>query len=163
MKIYFRTFGCQMNVNDTETMAGVLKETGHEIVENEDDADVVIINSCAVRAKSERKAYGKLGRLKALKSKNNDLIVGFGGCVSEKERNKLLESHEELNFVFGTRNISQINNFIKRASKGERFADFSDTLDEIDSATPRNHESKHHAWVTIIYGCDKFCSYCIVP
>ncbi|TYB95818.1 MAG: tRNA (N6-isopentenyl adenosine(37)-C2)-methylthiotransferase MiaB [Kosmotoga sp.] len=163
MKIYFRTFGCQMNVNDTETMAGVLKESGHVIVENENDADVVIINSCAVRGKSERKAYGKLGRLKALKRKKNDLIVGFGGCVAEKERNKLLESHEELNFVFGTRNISQINDFIERAARGERFVDFSDTLNKINSTTPRYRESKHHAWVTIIYGCDKFCSYCIVP
>ncbi|MFO7881041.1 MAG: tRNA (N6-isopentenyl adenosine(37)-C2)-methylthiotransferase MiaB, partial [Kosmotogaceae bacterium] len=163
MKIYFRTFGCQMNVNDTETMAGILKKSGHEIIDNENEADVVIINSCAVRGKSERKAYGKLGRLKALKKKKNDLIIGFGGCVAEKEKNKLLELHDELNFVFGTRNISQINNFIEKALKGERFTDFSDKLDEIISTTPRFRESKHHAWVTIIYGCDKFCSYCIVP
>ncbi len=163
MKIYFRTFGCQMNVNDTETMAGILKKSGHEIVDSENDADVVIINSCAVRGKSERKAYGKLGRLKALKKKKNNLIIGFCGCVAEKEKNKLLKTHDELNFVFGTRNISQISDFIKRASKGERFTDFSDKLNEIDAKTPRVHESKHHAWVTIIYGCDKFCSYCIVP
>jgi tRNA-2-methylthio-N6-dimethylallyladenosine synthase len=152
-----------MNVNDTETMAGILKNAGHEIVEAENNADAVIINSCAVRGKSERKAYGKLGRLKALKKKKNDLIIGFGGCVAEKEKEKLLEFHEELNFVFGTRTISQINDFIERASKGERFVDFSDRLSELDSTTPRYRESNHHAWVTIIYGCDKFCSYCIVP
>jgi len=151
-----------MNVNDTETMAGILKSKGHTIVDNEEDADVVIVNTCAVREKAEKKLYGKLGRLKSLKKKNKGLIIGVSGCVAEKAKDVLLE-REEVNFVFGTRSISRIDEFLERAVKGERFVELSDFIDEINSNTPRLRTSQHHAWVTIIYGCNKFCSYCIVP
>ncbi|ACR80230.1 MULTISPECIES: tRNA (N6-isopentenyl adenosine(37)-C2)-methylthiotransferase MiaB [Kosmotoga] len=162
MKIAFRTFGCQMNVNDTETMAGILKSNGYVIVDNEEEADVVIVNTCAVREKAEKKLYGKLGRLRSLKKKNRNLIIGVSGCVAEKEKEALLK-REEVNFVFGTRSISRVNEFLERAIKGERFVELSDFIDEINSSTPRLRTSRHHAWVTIIYGCNKFCSYCIVP
>ncbi|RKX49191.1 MAG: tRNA (N6-isopentenyl adenosine(37)-C2)-methylthiotransferase MiaB [Thermotogae bacterium] len=162
MKIAFKTYGCQMNVNDTETMAGLLIEAGHEIVEKEEEADVVIVNTCAVREKAEKKLYGKLGRLKALKKKNKTLIVGVAGCVAEKEKEKLL-NRDEVNFVIGTRSIAKIPEFLERAAKGEKFLEMSDYLDEINWSTPRYHTNDHHAWVTIIYGCNKFCSYCIVP
>lgn len=151
-----------MNVNDTETMAGLLIEAGHEIVEKEEEADVVIVNTCAVREKAEKKLYGKLGRLKALKKKNKTLIVGVAGCVAEKEKEKLL-NRDEVNFVIGTRSIAKIPEFLERAAKGEKFLEMSDYLDEINWSTPRYHTNNHHAWVTIIYGCNKFCSYCIVP
>jgi len=162
LKIAFKTYGCQMNVNDTETMAGLLIEAGHEIVEKEEEADVVIVNTCAVREKAEKKLYGKLGRLKALKKKNKTLIVGVAGCVAEKEKEKLL-NRDEVNFVIGTRSIAKIPEFLERAAKGEKFLEMSDYLDEINWSTPRYHTNDHHAWVTIIYGCNKFCSYCIVP
>lgn len=151
-----------MNVNDTETMAGLLIEAGHEIVEKEEEADVVIVNTCAVREKAEKKLYGKLGRLKALKKRNKTLIVGVAGCVAEKEKEKLL-NRDEVNFVIGTRSIAKIPEFLERAAKGEKFLEMSDYLDEINWSTPRYHTNNHHAWVTIIYGCNKFCSYCIVP
>jgi len=96
------------------------------------------------------------------KSSSNDLIIGICGCIAETRKEELL-SNKAVNFVFGTRNISRINEFLERASQGERFADVSDRIEEVDFATPRIHSSKHHAWVTIIYGCNKFCSYCIVP
>ncbi|OAA31325.1 (dimethylallyl)adenosine tRNA methylthiotransferase [Kosmotoga arenicorallina S304] len=162
MKVAFKTYGCQMNVNDTETMAGLLIKAGHEIVENEEEANAVIVNTCAVREKAEKKLYGKLGRLKALKKKNRALIVGVAGCVAEKEKEKLLD-RDEVNFVMGTRSIAKIAEFLERAAKGEKFLDMSDHLDKINWSTPRHHTSNHHAWVTIIYGCNKFCSYCIVP
>jgi len=162
LKIAFKTYGCQMNVNDTETMAGLLIEAGHEIVEKEEEADVVIVNTCAVREKAEKKLYGKLGRLKALKKRNKTLIVGVAGCVAEKEKEKLL-NRDEVNFVIGTRSIAKIPEFLERAAKGEKFLEMSDYLDEINWSTPRYHTNNHHAWVTIIYGCNKFCSYCIVP
>ena len=92
----------------------------------------------------------------------NDLIIGICGCIAETKKEELL-SNKAVNFVFGTRNISRINEFLTRASKGERFSDLSDKLDEMDFQTPRVRQSNHHAWVTIIYGCNKFCSYCIVP
>jgi tRNA-2-methylthio-N6-dimethylallyladenosine synthase len=143
-------------------MKGILCKNGYSITEEQEEADVAIINSCAVREKAENKMYGKLGRLKALKSKNPHLIIGLCGCVAEKEKETLLKK-KEVNFIFGTRNIVDIDSMIKRVKNGERFAEFKDSLDEINFETPRMRDSKHHAWVTIIYGCNKFCSYCIVP
>jgi len=151
-----------MNLNDTEIMKGILCKKGYEITEDQEEADVAIINSCAVREKAENKMYGKLGRLKALKNKNPNLIIGLGGCVAEKEGQSLLKKRE-VNFVFGTRNISDIDRMIKKAKSGKRFAEFDDMLDDVNYETPRMRDSNHHAWVTIIYGCNKFCSYCIVP
>jgi len=151
-----------MNLNDTEIMKGILHRDGYEITEEQEEADVAIINSCAVREKAENKMYGKLGRLKALKNKNPHLIIGLCGCVAEKEKDLLLKK-KEVNFIFGTRSIVDIDSMIKRAKSGEKFAEFKDSLDEVNFETPRMRDSKHHAWVTIIYGCNKFCSYCIVP
>ena len=162
MKVAFRTFGCQMNISDTEAMMGILRRAGHEIIESEEVADAVIVNTCAVREKSEDKLYGKLGQLKALKKSNDRLIVGVCGCVAEKNSTELL-THREVNFVFGTRAISRIDELLSRAAGGERLIEMGDYIDELDANCPRVRTSKHHAWVTIIYGCDKFCSYCIVP
>ncbi len=162
MKVAFRTFGCQMNINDTEAMMGVLSKAGHEIVANEEDAEAVIVNTCAVRAKSEDKLYGKLGQLKAMKKRKGRLLVGVCGCVAEKNAVELL-THKEVDFVFGTRVITRVDELLGRAESGERFVAMGDFIDELDSDTPRIRTSAHHAWITIIFGCDKFCSYCIVP
>lgn len=162
MKVAFRTFGCQMNISDTEAMMGILRRAGHEIIDSEEAADAVIVNTCAVREKSEDKLYGKLGQLKALKKSNDRLVVGVCGCVAEKNSTELL-THREVDFVFGTRAISRIDEFLSRAAGGERFIEMGDYIDELDANSPRLRTSKHHAWITIIYGCDKFCSYCIVP
>jgi len=162
LKVAFRTFGCQMNISDTEAMMGLLRLAGHSIVNSEEEADAVIVNTCAVREKSEDKLYGKLGQLKAQKKRNAKLIVGVCGCVAEKNSDELL-THREVSFVFGTRAISRVAEMLSRASAGERFIELGDFVDELDSETPRLRTSKHHAWITIIYGCDKFCSYCIVP
>lgn len=162
MKVAFRTFGCQMNISDTETMMGLLGEAGHEVVDSEDGADAVIVNTCAVRGKSEDKLYGKLGQLKALKKRRGRLLVGVCGCVAEKNSLELL-SHKEIDFVFGTRAITRVGEFLSRADSGERFIELGDFIGELDAKTPRDRLSGHHAWITIIYGCDKFCTYCIVP
>ncbi len=162
MKVAFRTFGCQMNISDTEAMMGILRRAGHEIIDSEEAADAVIVNTCAVREKSEDKLYGKLGQLKALKKSNDRLVVGVCGCVAEKNSTELL-THREVDFVFGTRAISRIDELLSRAAVGERFIEMGDYIDELDADSPRLRTSKHHAWITIIYGCDKFCSYCIVP
>ncbi len=162
MKVAFRTFGCQMNISDTQAMMGILRRAGHEIIDSEEAADAVIVNTCAVREKSEDKLYGKLGQLKALKKSNDRLVVGVCGCVAEKNSTELL-THREVDFVFGTRAISRIDEFLSRAAGGERFIEMGDYIDELDANSPRLRTSKHHAWITIIYGCDKFCSYCIVP
>lgn len=151
-----------MNINDTEAMMGVLSKAGHEIAVSEEEADAVIVNTCAVRAKSEDKLYGKLGQLKAVKKRKGRLLVGVCGCVAEKNALELL-THKEVDFVFGTRAITRVDELLGRAESGERFIEMGDFIDELDSTTPRIRTSAHHAWITIIFGCNKFCSYCIVP
>ncbi len=151
-----------MNINDTEAMMGVLSKAGHEIAASEEEADAVIVNTCAVRAKSEDKLYGKLGQLKAVKKRKKRLLVGVCGCVAEKNALELL-THKEVDFVFGTRAITRVDELLGRAESGERFIEMGDFIDELDSDTPRIRTSMHHAWITIIFGCNKFCSYCIVP
>lgn len=164
MKFYIKTFGCQMNINESEIMAGLLEEEGHEWTENPDDADLILINSCAVREKAENKMYaviGSLGKLK--KNGEKDVIIGVGGCSAEKEKEKILNKFSTVNFVFGTRNVTDVVDMVKRAKKGKRFMDFSDKLEDFTSQLSIRPFSKHHAWVTIIHGCNKYCTYCIVP
>lgn len=163
MKFFIRTFGCQMNLNESEIMAGLLINEGFEWTENPEEADIIIINSCSVREKAENKMYGAIGGYGKLKEKNKNLIIGIGGCSAEKEREVLLEKFKNIDFVFGTRNVIDIANLVKRALDGERFADFSDKLDEVSYAIAKRPFSNHHAWITIIYGCNKYCTYCIVP
>lgn len=159
MRIYVKTYGCQMNENDSLYMMGILRECGHEIVDDLETADIALVNTCAVRKKAEEKFYGKLGEIQHIRKKKK-MIIGVGGCLAEKERERLLS--KGVDFVFGTRSYSRIGELVERALKGEKFTYFEDHIDEITSQTPRIISS-HHAWVTIIYGCDRFCSYCIVP
>jgi len=151
-----------MNVNDSEIMKGILRQKGHEIT-GLDDADVVLVNTCAVRQKSEDKAYAFIGRLNKMKrEEGRNIKVGVCGCAAEKGKKAFLR-RQGVDFVFGTRSITRIEEHALKAVNGKRFMDFSDTLDEIDHTTPAVRNSSHHAWVTISYGCNKFCSYCIVP
>jgi len=152
-----------MNLNESEIMAGLLTEDGFEWTENPEEADIIIINSCSVREKAENKLYGAIGGYGKFKEKNKNLIIGIGGCSAEKERENLLNRFKNIDFVFGTRNVIDIPNLVKRALGGERFADFSDKLDEVNYIIPKRPFSKHHAWITVIYGCNKYCTYCIVP
>jgi len=161
LKFYIRTFGCQMNENDSEAMKGLLINRGFNLVEDINEADIIIINTCAVRQKAEDKFYGKLGEVNRLKKKKK-ILVGVCGCIAEKEKERLLEN-KTVDFVFGTRSIAKLDWIINEALKGRKFVYMEDHLDEFDSSFPRYRDSKHHAWVTIIYGCNKFCSYCIVP
>jgi tRNA-2-methylthio-N6-dimethylallyladenosine synthase len=160
MRFYIKTFGCQMNENDSETMAGLLMKEGFTPASAPEEADVVIINTCAVRRKSEEKAYSELGQMLKIKRKRK-LVVGVAGCVAEKEREKLLERGAD--FVLGTRAVLKVTEAVKRALQGEKVALFEDHLDEYTHELPRIRSSKHHAWITIIFGCDRFCTYCIVP
>jgi len=162
LKFHIKTFGCQMNMNDSEAIKGILKLKGFTPVEDITEADIIIVNTCAVRKKAEDKFYGKLGEINRVKKRKKNLVVGVCGCVAEKEKEKLLENNV-VDFVFGTRSIPRIDQIIDEALKGKRFVYMEDHIEELDGSFPRIRDSKHHAWVTIIYGCNKFCSYCIVP
>ncbi|KLO23898.1 MULTISPECIES: tRNA (N6-isopentenyl adenosine(37)-C2)-methylthiotransferase MiaB [unclassified Marinitoga] len=163
MKFYIKTFGCQMNVNESEIMTGILEKEGFEWTENPQEADFIILNSCAVREKAEHKLYGAIGHYEKLKRKNKNIIIGVGGCVAEKERSEILKRFHGVDFVFGTRNYMEIKELYLNAKNGKRFADFSDKFEEITADLPKHPYSKHHGWINIIYGCNKYCTYCIVP
>ncbi|MEJ5257335.1 MAG: tRNA (N6-isopentenyl adenosine(37)-C2)-methylthiotransferase MiaB [Fervidobacterium sp.] len=156
MKVHIFTYGCQMNENDTEIAKQLLLNEGYELTENEDEADVVILNTCAVRKKSEEKVYSHIGKLKKKGKK-----IGIMGCVAEKEKENLFK--RGVSFVLGTRALAEIPQAVQNAKNGSRHAYFDDTLSEIEYHKVETRSSKHHAWITIIYGCDRFCTYCIVP
>lgn len=156
MKVFVHTYGCQMNENDSEVAKQFLVDSGIEIAESEDDADVVVLNTCAVRRKSEEKVYSHIGQLRKKRK-----LVGVMGCVAEKERERLFA--RGVSFVVGTRALSRLPIAVLHAMDGKRTMFLEDTLEEIDYAKVFTRSSKHHAWITVIHGCDRFCTYCIVP
>lgn len=141
-----------MNIHDTEIMKGLLVNSGHEIVDNVKLADLIVINTCAVREKSENKVYSLVGRLK-----KDGYKIGITGCVAQIMQNKL--KNYGVDFVIGTRAISSISS----AVSGVKKIDLEDHICEVNSDTPVIREQKRHAWVNVIAGCNKFCTYCIVP
>lgn len=163
---YLETFGCQMNVVDSERIADMLTQIGYMQTEDSKQADVVLLNTCSVRDKAERRVYGHLGRYKSLKKKNPDLIVGVGGCVAQQEGERLLESIPHLDIVFGTHNVHKLPEMVQRvAQKQGRFqeTDFLDTETRLQLFPQRRGGDAISRFVTIMQGCDNFCSYCIVP
>lgn len=156
MKVHIYTYGCQMNENDTEIAKQLLLNGGFEVVDSEDEADIVILNTCAVRKKSEDKVYSHIGKLRKKGKK-----IGIMGCVADKEKENLFR--RGVLFVIGTRAIAKIPEAVSNAKDGTKQIYLDDTLDEIDYHKVETRNSKHHAWITIIYGCDRFCTYCIVP
>lgn len=157
-RVFIQTFGCQMNEYDTDQMKQVLETKGFTPTENISEADLVLVNSCAVREKSETKALSFLGRLSELKKQKPDTVIGFGGCVGQTEGPRLVERFHFLDFAFGTNNYRDLPKLI------EKYEDRWEEINEFDSLlTTSRPESKSQAFITITNGCDKFCSYCIVP
>ncbi len=166
-KTYFiRTYGCQMNDHDTEVMAGILENLQFTKVDDVNVADVVIFNTCAIRENAENKVLGEISRLKPLKQKNPDKIFAVCGCMSQEEGivNRLLEKYPMVDMIFGTHNIHRLAELLKGAMfDKERVVEVWSKEGEIIEDLPKVRDSKTKAWVNIIYGCDKFCTYCIVP
>ncbi len=165
-KYYIRTYGCQMNEHDTETMAGILHAVGYSATEVVEEANVIIFNTCAIRANAENKVFGEIGRLSKLKQDNPDLIFAVCGCMSQEEDvvNKLLKTYTFVDLIFGTHNIHRLPNLLNDAMMNkERVVEVWNQEGEIIEDLPKSRANKTQAWVNIIYGCDKFCTYCIVP
>ncbi|WP_126992944.1 tRNA (N6-isopentenyl adenosine(37)-C2)-methylthiotransferase MiaB [Thermosipho globiformans] len=156
MKFFIKTYGCQMNENDSEVARYYLEQEGYESAENENEADIVILNTCVVRKKAEDKFLSTIGELRKKNKK-----IGVMGCGAEKLKENLFK--RGVNFVVGTRALVKIPEAVELALKGKKTAIFDDKLDEIDYKNILKRNSKHHAWITIIYGCNRFCTYCIVP
>lgn len=160
------TYGCQMNDHDSETMAGILEEIGYEKTSKADNADIIIINTCAIRENAENKVFGKIGEFKRLKRTNPNLILAVAGCMAQEETvvNKILRSHDYVDLIFGTHNIHMLAKYIKDTLlTKETLVEVWNKEGDIIENLPRKIENKIKAWVNIMYGCDKFCTYCIVP
>jgi len=158
------TFGCQMNKSDSETMAGILEEKGYAPVDTPKQSDVILLNTCAVRGHSEEKAYSYLGHYRSMKEQNPKLVIGFTGCVAQKEGKDLLDRFPHLDFVMGPQNLTGLGEYVEAVREGEGQLLATDgELEMVQSETPRNREDGQQGWVPIMTGCDKFCTFCIVP
>lgn len=161
-----KTYGCQMNEHDTEVMSGLLELIGYVANPNMEEADVVILNTCAVRENAENKVFGKIGSLKHLKQENPEKIFAVCGCMSQEEDvvTKLLTKYNYIDLIFGTHNIHRLPSLLDDAMKAKAMVvEVWSQEGDIVENLPRERASKTKAWVNIIYGCDKFCTYCIVP
>lgn len=163
-KVYLRTYGCQMNEHDSQRMLYHLKTLNFAPVEEPEEADLVFFNTCAIRELSNFKFYSHLGETKHIKAKNKDVKIGIGGCVAQSEGNDLLKKFTHLNFSIGTDCIDQISEVVYRVYAGEEKVQLHswDRTTNYSIETKIVHDSPQ-AFVNIIKGCDKFCSYCIVP
>lgn len=165
-KFFIRTYGCQMNEHDTEVMAGIFTEMGFDATDSTDDADIILLNTCAIRENAENKVFGEIGHLKHLKTENPDLILGVCGCMSQEESvvNRILQKHQFVDLIFGTHNIHRLPHLLKEAmfSKEMVVEVWSKEGDVIENL-PKVRKGNIKGWVNIMYGCDKFCTYCIVP
>jgi tRNA-2-methylthio-N6-dimethylallyladenosine synthase len=159
------TYGCQMNEHDTETMMGIFEAMGYQRTEDKQLADVILLNTCAVRENAEDKVFGELGHLKALKLQNPSLILGVCGCMSQEESvvNRIMQKHPFVDLIFGTHNIHRLPHLLKEAYLcKEMVVEVWSKEGDIIENLPKKREGMK-AWVNIMYGCDKFCTYCIVP
>jgi tRNA-2-methylthio-N6-dimethylallyladenosine synthase len=160
-KVYIKTFGCQMNVADSEQMVQVLAQD-YVLTDRPDDADLYLVNTCAIRKKSEEKVRSLLGSLKALKQKRPQMLLGVGGCVAQQEGERLLTAVPHLDLVFGTHGIYRLPELVHRASR-QREADVA-LRDGFPPAPPRRWQpGAAQALVTIMQGCDNYCAFCVVP
>lgn len=164
-KLYIETFGCQMNVNDSETMATLLKELDYEPTDSAAAADLILLNTCCIRAKAEQKVYSQLGRLKSLKNGGKKVLLGVGGCIAQQEGERLLKRVPYLDLVFGTHSLHLLPEIVRAAEKGERLTrnDFLDPESRLDLFPRKDMAGGVARFVTVIQGCDNYCSYCIVP
>ncbi len=149
-----------MNINDSEYIKGVLEIAGYTIVDNYENADIALLNTCAVRKKSEDKAYSFLGNIK---KKNPKIKIGLLGCVAQKDRERAFSKSKYIDFVVGTKSFPFIDKIIEKAiKKDKKIIDLKDHFDHFDYSIVKD-STNYHAWVNIIYGCNKMCTYCIVP
>ena len=165
-KFFIRTYGCQMNEHDSEVMAGIFMELGYDPTDSIEEADVVLLNTCAIRENAENKVFGELGYLVKYKRQNPEMLIGVCGCMSQEESvvNKILTTYQHVDMVFGTHNIHRLPHILKEAymSKEMVIEVWSKEGDVIENL-PKSRNGAIKAWVNIMYGCDKFCTYCIVP
>ena len=163
-----RTYGCQMNEHDSERIAGLLEADGLVPAASEDEADVIVFNTCCIRQNADNKLYGALGHLKALKDRRPDVQVAVGGCLAQKDRDRIQERAGHVDVVFGTHNVHRAAELLAEARQYGPVMEIleetvRDDAEAFPSALPTQRDAGHKAWVTIQIGCDNSCAFCIVP
>jgi tRNA-2-methylthio-N6-dimethylallyladenosine synthase len=162
-KVYIETYGCQMNVADTEIVLGVLKKQGYVASDNAESADVILLNTCSIRENAEQRIYGRLGNFKTLKTKRPDVVVGILGCMAERLRKDLIEDKKIVDLVVGPDEYRRLAEYIDIAFNGDKGIGVklsrTETYDDIEP----HREDGLSAWISVMRGCDKFCTFCVVP
>lgn len=164
-KAYVRSFGCQLNVSDGEKIKGMLDSLGYEFTENENEADLIILNTCAVRESAEDRVFGIIGSMKKLKELKPSLIIGIAGCMTAQSHvaEKIKKSYPQVDFVLGTSAINALPKLLLECLRGAKFSADISEYDDFSEETVQIRESSFKASVPIMFGCNNFCTYCIVP
>lgn len=165
-KYFIKTYGCQMNEHDSENIKAILESMSFTETLDMMDADVILLNTCAIRENAHNKVFGYIGRVKHLKEQKPNVIAGICGCMAQEEVvvDEIIKKYKWLDFVFGTHNINNLPNILKNViEKKEQEIEVLSYEGNILENMPVKRDSKYKAWVNIMYGCDKFCTYCIVP
>ena len=162
---YVHSFGCQQNVSDGEKIAGMLSEMGYGITNDMSQADVIILNTCAVRENAENRVYGLIGELKHMKEQDPSLIIGLCGCMAQEEKTvqKVRSTYKQVDLIFGTHALSELPRLLYDVLTTRKFVCDTEEHSEPEQEINAVRSSSFKASVPIMYGCDNFCSYCIVP
>ena len=165
-KYHIITYGCQANVRDSETIKAILEDMSFTETDNMEEADLILLNTCAIRENAHNKVFGMIGRVQHMKEKRPDIILAIGGCMAQEVSvvNELERKRKWVDVVFGTHNIQNLPKLISEAiDKNEQVIEVFSKEGDIVENLPVKRDSMYKAFVNIMYGCDKFCTYCIVP
>lgn len=163
-KLFIKTFGCQMNVNDSEYIAGQLVKLGYSLTEDIFKSNLILLNTCCVRAKVEQKIYSLIGKIKKIKENNTNLILGICGCMAQKEKENIFERAPYVDFIFSPSQVNNLEEIINIVKHGNRkYISCENTPEFSFNHIPIKRESKLSAWIQIMRGCNNYCSYCVVP
>jgi tRNA-2-methylthio-N6-dimethylallyladenosine synthase len=159
-----RTFGCQMNVHDSERLSGLLEDSGYLPAGEDADPDVVVFNTCAVRENADNRLYGTLGQLKKVKDAHPGMQIAVGGCMAQKDKDVVVDRAPWVDVVFGTHNMGSLPTLLSRSAHNRRAeVEIADSLEQFPSVLPAKRESAYAGWVSVSVGCNNTCTFCIVP
>lgn len=159
-----RTFGCQMNVHDSERLSGLLEEAGYTPATEGVAPDLVVFNTCAVRENADMRLYGTLGHLRRAKEERPGMQIAVGGCLAQKDKDVVVQKAPWVDVVFGTHNIGSLPALLQRAAHNKRAeVEIVDALEQFPSVLPAKRESAYAGWVSVSVGCNNTCTFCIVP
>ncbi|GAB19078.1 tRNA-thiotransferase, partial [Gordonia effusa NBRC 100432] len=159
-----RTYGCQMNVHDSERISGLLEDAGYVAAADGDEPDLVVFNTCAVRENADNKLYGNLSHLAPQKQDRPDMQIAVGGCLAQKDKDKVLSKAPYVDVVFGTHNIGSLPALLDRARhNAQAQVEILESLEQFPSTLPAKRDSAYSGWVSVSVGCNNTCTFCIVP